>query len=198
MVQLEFKFSLANGTCFECNKVAEVFNHHIIPESLGGTKTVPLCACCHGKIHDIKFLTTSELTKRGLARAKERGIKLGKPSKIPEEVIKRICNLRRQKQTIRAIALECKITPSVVHRIVTKHLLVLGNPNPAHALEMAMRRNTELADNFATAIQETIQEIQKVGMTSLREIAHCLNIRGFKTRNGKAFHPQTVKNILAR
>ncbi len=53
--------------CFECDKPAE-FNHHVVPRSKGGTRTVPLCAKCHGKIHNRKFLHTSQMTKEGLAR----------------------------------------------------------------------------------------------------------------------------------
>ena len=74
----------------------------------------------------------------------------------------------------------------------------LGNPKPARAIKMAVRRNGELADTFAKDIQGTIKEIRKAGMTSLRKIAHCLNVRGFKTRNGNMFKAQTVKNLVAR
>ena len=41
--------------CFECGKPSE-FNHHVVPVSSGGTKTVPLCAICHGLVHDRTFL----------------------------------------------------------------------------------------------------------------------------------------------
>lgn len=32
--------------CFECNNsIVEL--HHVVPKSLGGKKTVPLCESCH-------------------------------------------------------------------------------------------------------------------------------------------------------
>lgn len=37
--------------CFECGATA-IEDHHIIPESRGGTKTVPLCGRCHDLVHD--------------------------------------------------------------------------------------------------------------------------------------------------
>jgi hypothetical protein len=43
-----------------------------------------------------------------------------------------------------------------------------------------------------------IQEIKKAHVTSLSGIAHCLNVRGFKTPNGRAFAAQSVKNALRR
>lgn len=38
------------GPCFECGKPAE-HRHHVVPRSLGGTKTIPLCTPCHRKVH---------------------------------------------------------------------------------------------------------------------------------------------------
>lgn len=36
--------------CFECDEPAEV-EHHVVPRSRGGTRTVPLCGRCHGRAH---------------------------------------------------------------------------------------------------------------------------------------------------
>lgn len=54
------------------------------------------------------------------------------------------------------------------------------------------------ADAYAGSLVPVIDEIQKAHVTSLRGIAQCLNARGFKTPNGKAFAAQSVKNILDR
>lgn len=37
--------------CFECGAPAE-HQHHVIPQSRGGTQTVPLCVRCHDLVHD--------------------------------------------------------------------------------------------------------------------------------------------------
>jgi hypothetical protein len=56
-------------TCFECGREATE-NHHVIPKSLGGTKTIPLCTICHMKVHDLhntkRVDNSAELVKRGM------------------------------------------------------------------------------------------------------------------------------------
>lgn len=64
--------------CFECAGPA-VMDHHVIPRSLGGVRTVPLCEICHGKIHSIDFTDHSQLIKQGLEKARKRGATLGRP-----------------------------------------------------------------------------------------------------------------------
>jgi hypothetical protein len=85
--------------CFECGKPAEN-NHHVVPKSRGGTKTVPLCAACHALIHD-KPITSSQLTKDGLAAAKAHGTLLGsaRPSHWDGREAKRLVGLRKARQS---------------------------------------------------------------------------------------------------
>jgi hypothetical protein len=73
---------MENIVCFECGIDGEIHNHHVVPKSKGGTKTVPLCIICHGKIHGRDFLNHKQLTRQGLANAKKRGVKLGKPENL--------------------------------------------------------------------------------------------------------------------
>lgn len=54
--------------CFDCGGVAAV-DHHVVPESLGGTATVPLCNACHSLVHDAKLISHGRLTSLGLARS---------------------------------------------------------------------------------------------------------------------------------
>lgn len=61
--------------CFECGSDAAE-EHHVIPESMGGTKTVPLCGKCHDKVHGGYMKRRddlSELVKAGHARARAAG-----------------------------------------------------------------------------------------------------------------------------
>lgn len=74
----------------------------------------------------------------------------------------------------------------------------LGNPRPAKAVRRAVAANRRRADTFAKGLYTVVREIQEAHVTSLRGIAQCLNARGFKTPNGKAFAAQSVKNILDR
>ena len=66
--------------CFECGAIEDIHNHHVVPRSRGGIKTVPLCYSCHKKAHHRSgagSASHSELTREGLHRAKARGVKLG-------------------------------------------------------------------------------------------------------------------------
>lgn len=63
------------NVCFECGAPATE-RHHVVPHSLGGTKTVPLCGICHAKIHDVdgkRRTRIAELTKAALDAKKARG-----------------------------------------------------------------------------------------------------------------------------
>lgn len=62
-------------TCFNCGAVGSVHHHHVVPRSLGGVATVPLCHVCHGKAHGRErgFRDTSELTRAALAVKRARG-----------------------------------------------------------------------------------------------------------------------------
>jgi len=74
--------SFDSAKCFECNSISNIVNHHVIPQSLGGKNTIPLCQPCHDKVHDVKLrnISLSNLTKRALQKAKQRGVKLGNPN----------------------------------------------------------------------------------------------------------------------
>jgi DNA invertase Pin-like site-specific DNA recombinase len=74
----------------------------------------------------------------------------------------------------------------------------LGNPRPRHAVQLAVAANLKRAKHHSEEIVPVIHELQKAHVTTLRGIAHCLNVRGFKTPNGKSFFAQSVKNALRR
>ena len=62
--------------CVECGREAEV-EHHVVPRSRGGTKTLPLCERCHGKAHG-RNMTTKVLTQEAMDRKKNRGERCGR------------------------------------------------------------------------------------------------------------------------
>ena len=110
-------------TCFECGAPAD-HQHHVVPRSKGGTKTVPLCAACHGKVHG-HALGGRKLTKDALEAKKARGERTGSVpygytmaadgvhlEAVPEEqeVIAEARRLHGAGHSLRAIAreLECR------------------------------------------------------------------------------------------
>jgi transposase-like protein len=74
--------------CFECGSSEHIHQHHIIPKSLGGTKTIPLCATCHGKVHQKDFVKFSNLAKEGIKRYVANGGKLGRKEGTIESIEK--------------------------------------------------------------------------------------------------------------
>jgi hypothetical protein len=61
--------------CFECGRPAE-HAHHVVPRVRGGTRTVQLCAVCHGKVHE-RDMGTPALTRAALALKRDRNERLG-------------------------------------------------------------------------------------------------------------------------
>jgi hypothetical protein len=57
--------------CFECGEPSEN-DHHVVPVSRGGSRTVPLCIRCHGLVHGRKMNHIC-LTQDALDARKARG-----------------------------------------------------------------------------------------------------------------------------
>ena len=67
--------------CWECGiEETPLEEHHPVPRSRGGTRTIPLCGVCHSKAHHRKKnVSISKLTKEGLARKMASGWQAGNP-----------------------------------------------------------------------------------------------------------------------
>lgn len=59
-------------TCFECGLPAQA-QHHVVPQALGGTKTVPLCLVCHGKVHSKDLLLMRKLQEAAREQRRRAG-----------------------------------------------------------------------------------------------------------------------------
>lgn len=62
--------------CFECGSPKE-HDHHVIPRSRGGKKTIPLCVPCHNRVHEAQ-MGSAALVKEGIRKARENGVDWGK------------------------------------------------------------------------------------------------------------------------
>jgi DNA invertase Pin-like site-specific DNA recombinase len=74
----------------------------------------------------------------------------------------------------------------------------LGNPNIETAAKAGREIVSANADRHASRVLPIIRDIQKAGVTTLREIAESLNARGVQTARGGKWHAMTVKNMLDR
>jgi HNH endonuclease len=92
-----------SGRCFECGWPAHE-DHHVIPRSLGGTKTVPLCRACHGIVHDHERVVLKSLSENALAAQKAQGVRLGKKRTTPDWILERVVRERDAGSTWQKIA----------------------------------------------------------------------------------------------
>ena len=71
---------MSKGTCWECEaEGVHIHNHHVVPRSRGGTKTIPLCEACHAHAHHRgKAMTTSALTAEAIAKGRTQGRRHGR------------------------------------------------------------------------------------------------------------------------
>lgn len=117
---------IQKGVCFECGSKDNIQYHHVVPDSLGGSETIPLCNVCHGKVHDRKFVDISFLVKEGLRKKKEQGIILGRrkgTKKTDEDVLGNlkyrdvIEYLKSDEYSIRTISQMTNIAVNSVHKV---------------------------------------------------------------------------------
>ena len=64
---------IKNNRCFECNTKKSIIHHHVVPKSIGGTKTIPLCEDCHGLVHDKNLTHMNELKLKKQRKIAEKG-----------------------------------------------------------------------------------------------------------------------------
>jgi hypothetical protein len=101
--------------CFECDRKAS-HNHHVIPESLGGIRTIPLCERCHGVIHGLNLEHHGELIKLGMQRAMATGMRPGR--RIDTELYDRVSFLIFTGYSIPETALVVGVHPTTVRKIL--------------------------------------------------------------------------------
>jgi hypothetical protein len=85
--------------CFECGSFENIHYHHIVPSTMGGTKTIPLCIICHGKVHNRDFVKYKELQRIGIERAKKNGVFIGR-AKGSHETSEQFLNKPKIKQAV--------------------------------------------------------------------------------------------------
>jgi hypothetical protein len=123
--------------CFECGGTEHIHQHHVIPKSLGGTKTIPLCETCHGRVHQKDLVKFNNLAKEGRKRYVANGGKLGRKEGSAESIetfmgkpvnieIKRLVE---QGNSVRKVSARMRVSTSTVVK-VRKHMNLSYNVDP--------------------------------------------------------------------
>jgi hypothetical protein len=123
-------------TCFECGQPAE-HNHHVVPRVMGGTRTVPLCAGCHAKVH---HTDRQSLQRAGIAKAKraiasgerQSWYKARRPRKVTTEVERAIRERLAAGASVQSIAEDCGVSSSTINAL--KHKTNPAAPAPFTAV----------------------------------------------------------------
>ncbi len=74
----------------------------------------------------------------------------------------------------------------------------LGGPKLRQARKAALAAIQSNAERHAANVLPIIRDIQRAGVSTLRDIAQALNARGIPTARGGHWHAMTVRNLLAR
>ena len=64
---------IKDNKCFECGSDKRIVHHHVVPKSIGGTKTIPLCEYCHGLVHSKDLTHMNELKIKKKRKLAEQG-----------------------------------------------------------------------------------------------------------------------------
>jgi hypothetical protein len=115
--------------CNTCGKtVDEIQEHHVLPRGLGGTdlptNIVHVCLVCHSVIHSRLGTSSSSLVMGGLQRARERGIRLGPPIKVNDQLIDECLSLRKSGMSFAKISKRVDLAVATVHKIIHAHTSV--------------------------------------------------------------------------
>lgn len=104
--------------CFECGAPAS-HQHHVVPKSVGGTRTVPLCERCHGLVHG-RNMHVRMLTIAGLEAARSRGVRIGRRFKMTATKLRLAMAAMGQPETrVNVLCLELGITRQTLYRHVS-------------------------------------------------------------------------------
>ena len=116
--------------CCNCGKNVNenIHFHHVVPLVTGGqdilSNICSICPDCHSLIHSFK-MSNSEVVKKGIAKAREKGQIWGRP-RIPKEVINKAIELYQEDRlSMTQIEKECDISRNTLYSYLKKYNIPL-------------------------------------------------------------------------
>jgi hypothetical protein len=190
--------------CFECGTAENLHHHHVVPRSLGGTKTIPLCGLCHGLVHSRDVMSTGALTSKAMKAKRANGEYTGGrvsygysvgadgvtlvPNPAEIEVILCAQELRRDGHSLRGISAEL-----AAQGMVTR----TGRAFSGQGVSDLLAQRGMVARNGKPFAAQSVSDILNAKPLSQRAIAAELAERGMLTRNGRMFDQKAIPTLLA-
>ena len=147
--------------CCVCGITKDLQQHHILPAVWNSGNrsrndlTITVCATHHDMIHEVqknRKLQHNNLVREGQQRAKERGVKLGRPTKVTRELSLEVKKLRDNVVGIKTIAKTLQIGVGTVYNILQqleKERLKELKANPPTVLNLFTEEELAEEPNFA-------------------------------------------------
>lgn len=117
--------------CCACGAREHLHQHHLVPVSISGiertevmdddVETITLCAKHHAIIHGLStdgWLNHSKLVRDGLRKAKQKGLTLGRPSKLTDFQKLQVVELKNVGESISEIARFYQVSRATILSII--------------------------------------------------------------------------------
>jgi hypothetical protein len=115
--------------CCVCGDKEDLHQHHIVPVVLSGVKrtsdtsdnTITVCAYHHDIIHGViknRSADHSTMIKKGMENAKQKGIKVGRPSKLNSNLMTKVYHMWLEEYSIRDISKTCGIGIGTTYKAI--------------------------------------------------------------------------------
>jgi hypothetical protein len=143
--------------CVFCGSSINLEHHHVLPRVLGGNdeeeNMLTCCSLCHGKLHDLKRkYNHGELTKLGLQKARERGVKLGGTRRnMTEEIRSKGREASRKTLKVQRVERWSKVLP-LINKLQTEGLSLRSIAKELTNLEVPTARGGEWSATMVSKI----------------------------------------------
>jgi transposase-like protein len=119
--------------CAACGSMEDLHFHHIIPVVITGEKRsvsdendmITLCSYHHEMIHGIQSSRQSyhnTLVRKGIQKARENGVVLGRPSQMTDEKIQQVAEMIKNGVGVRALCRKLGISTASYYRVVREEI----------------------------------------------------------------------------
>jgi len=145
----------SNKKLKECD-IFEIWAYLLDQGYISDDATVTVCEFHHNMLHGIVKFTKakqSDMIKAGIEKSRQKGIKLGRPSKLNDEMIYNVHQMRKNGFSIRDAARELKIGIGTIYSALNLEPKDLSNEECDEILNLI--ENDELDSHLTVELEST-------------------------------------------